>query len=101
GHGSKANHLVAFLRRLEGTNLLVIVPRLVGSLLGEAKSPPIGPEVWEDTYILLPSCNCSKLYCNVFTGEVLEPRQARELRMDASAGFAEFPVALFLNQEIR
>jgi (1->4)-alpha-D-glucan 1-alpha-D-glucosylmutase len=97
-HGSKANHVIAFLRRLEGTSALVIVPRLVASLPNESSSPPIGPEVWEDTYILLPSCNCSNSYQNVFTRQIVDPRQTGDqLRVDASTAFADFPVALFLN----
>ncbi len=97
-HGSKANHVVAFLRRFEQANALVVVPRLVAGLLNESSDPPIGPEVWEDTVISLPSCNCSKSYRNLFTGQVVEPGQTGDLlRIDASTAFADFPVALFSN----
>jgi (1->4)-alpha-D-glucan 1-alpha-D-glucosylmutase len=97
-HGSKANHVIAFLRRLDGMSALVVVPRLVASLLNESSSPPIGLEVWADTYILLPSCNCSNSYRNVFTGQIVDPHQTGDqLRVDAPTAFADFPVGLFLN----
>ena len=34
--GERANHVVAFMRRSESANVLVVVPRLVASLLGDS-----------------------------------------------------------------
>ena len=52
--GAKANHLVAFIRTVEGKSVLVIVPRLVGALLGDSIVPPIGRDIWKDTIVHVP-----------------------------------------------
>jgi len=95
--GAKANHALAFIRRFEGVNALVIVPRLIGGLVKQLEGSPTGPEVWQDTHILLPSCPCSTAYRNLFTGDAPElTKTSDQLRMDLSTAFAEFPVALYL-----
>jgi (1->4)-alpha-D-glucan 1-alpha-D-glucosylmutase len=67
--GAKADHLVAFVRSGERTNVLVVVPRLVAGLLGDSDVPPIGPNVWGNTEILLPSRISCESYQNAFTEE--------------------------------
>jgi len=104
--GAKANHVVAFTRKFEATSVLVIVPRLVASLLNDNDTsidhPPIGPKVWEDTHVLLPSCDGSEKYRNAFTGEVLDvqkldlQKNGANAKVDVSKALAEFPVALCL-----
>ena len=109
--GAKANHVVAFTRKLEATSVLVIVPRLIASLLNDNDTnidlPPIGPNVWEDTHVLLPSCDGSEKYRNAFTGEVLElqtldvkklelQKNGPNAKVDVSKVLAKFPVALCL-----
>ena len=103
--GAKAKHVVAFMRRFEATSVLVIVPRLIASLLNENDNdfdlPPIGPKVWQDTHLLLPSPDSSE-YQNAFTGEVLNwqkddlQKNGGAARVDVSKVLAEFPVALLL-----
>src|SRR5262249_50630605 len=51
--GARANHVIAFARRLHDQWCIVAVPRLVASLV-RAGSPPIGEKVWLDTRIELP-----------------------------------------------
>jgi len=100
-HGPKANHVIAFIRRLEATSALVVVPRLVAGLLGDAESPPIGIEIWKDTHILLPSCGCSKNYRNAFTGDVQNLcKTGTQSTLEISNAFAEFPVALYFNDAL-
>jgi (1->4)-alpha-D-glucan 1-alpha-D-glucosylmutase len=95
--GTKANHVVAFARKFENSSVVVVVPRLVASLLNEREMPPIGPAVWEDTRIVVPSCPCSATYRNVFTGESLElPETAHYGRIAVAEALAQFPVAVFL-----
>ena len=101
--GAKASHVVAFARKSEATSVLVIVPRLLASLLDdhEIDLPPIGPQIWEDTHVLLPSWDSSENYRNVFTGEVLDVQKISEkngefVKVDVSQLLAEFPVALCL-----
>jgi (1->4)-alpha-D-glucan 1-alpha-D-glucosylmutase len=104
--GAKASHVVAFIRKLEAASVLIIVPRLIASLLyGNDKDrdidlPPLGPKVWEDTHVLLPSCSCSENYRNAFTGEVVDLQKLERqkngdyAKIDISQVFAKFPVAL-------
>jgi len=105
--GAKANHVVAFLRSSEGASVLVIVPRLIGTLLNKNNDndtmnlPPIGSEVWSDTYVLLPSTHSCESYRNAFTGETLEMQQMDShngefVGIDVSQVLGKFPVALYL-----
>jgi (1->4)-alpha-D-glucan 1-alpha-D-glucosylmutase len=96
--GARANHVVAFIRKLESESVLVAAPRLAASLLGDSDLPPIGPEIWQDTEILLPS-SISRVECrNAFTGERVQLTEFRA-RIAVSELFRHFPVAVcILNQ---
>jgi (1->4)-alpha-D-glucan 1-alpha-D-glucosylmutase len=94
--GSKADHVIAFARKFEGTSVIVVVPRLVASLLNDSDIdlPPIGARIWQDTQVLLP-CACREACRNVFTGKALELVKADgQTKIDVSSALAEFPVAL-------
>src|SRR5712692_5412490 len=95
--GAKANHVVAFARKSRITRALVVVPRLVAGLLNDIDLPPIGPRIWEDTYVMLPLRGCSETCRNAFTGEVLDLEKTDEYaKIGVSKALAEFPVALCL-----
>jgi hypothetical protein len=75
-------------------------------LLKDADLPPIGPEVWKDTQVLLP-CDCRAQCRNILTGKDLDlittgdnsPAEAfrqTQTRISVSAALSEFPVALCL-----
>jgi (1->4)-alpha-D-glucan 1-alpha-D-glucosylmutase len=53
--GEHASHLCAFARKHEDALAIVVVPRLTARLLGEREGLPLGPEVWSDTAIELPT----------------------------------------------
>jgi (1->4)-alpha-D-glucan 1-alpha-D-glucosylmutase len=98
--GAKADHVVAFARKMGSASAFVVVPRLIATLLapwlatlreGEAISP-VGGEVWEDTSLTLPSSGGTR-YRNVFTGQVLNVSASINL----AATLAEFPVALYVS----
>ncbi|HTU41294.1 MAG TPA: malto-oligosyltrehalose synthase [Candidatus Aquilonibacter sp.] len=74
--GAHANHLVAFIRTANQRSLLVIVPRLIASLLGDSIVPPIGPDIWKDTMVHLPDSASFRTSRNVFTDEVLDDFQS-------------------------
>jgi (1->4)-alpha-D-glucan 1-alpha-D-glucosylmutase len=105
--GAKANHVIAFARKVEGTSVIVIVPRLIATLLNDVDVPPTGPQIWQDTHVLFP-CDCREKCENVLTGKELELVQTEDrndghasglARISVSAALAEFPVALcLLNQ---
>jgi len=73
----------------------VIVPRLVAELLDDLDLPPLGPEIWADTRIVLPPGNPAEAYRNVLTGEDQSPHSvAGKTTIDAAKMFSEFPVTL-------
>jgi (1->4)-alpha-D-glucan 1-alpha-D-glucosylmutase len=69
--GAKRDHVCAFARAAGDEVYLVIVPRLVVRLTGGAMRPPLGPEVWGKTRLLLPSHLAGTSYQNLFTGEIV------------------------------
>jgi (1->4)-alpha-D-glucan 1-alpha-D-glucosylmutase len=93
--GARADHLVAFVRSGERNNVLMVVPRLVASLLGDTDVPPIGPNVWEDTEILLPSRIARENYQNAFTEENASFSK-RDGKISVSELLRHFPAALCL-----
>jgi (1->4)-alpha-D-glucan 1-alpha-D-glucosylmutase len=91
--GTRANHVVAFLRNDDHTSVLVVAPRLVAGLLGDSDLPPLGSTVWEETHVLLPHPGSFETYRNAFTGAV-KPLPGAEARIPLSELLADFPVAL-------
>jgi len=95
GQGSKQDHLVAFARLHGEQATVTVVPRLVASLTDDPKRPPVGPEVWEDTWVIVPSWRPDSPYRNLFTGERLSSRTTGERQMlPVAAVLRECPVAL-------
>lgn len=52
--GRSAEHVVAFLRSLEGAALLTVVPRLPAKLLGNGDAITFPARAWQDTELVLP-----------------------------------------------
>jgi (1->4)-alpha-D-glucan 1-alpha-D-glucosylmutase len=93
--GTKADHVVAFVRMSAKSNVLVVVPYLVAGLLDDANDPPVGERVWQDTDIVLPFCTCSDKYRNILTGEVLETQKIDGgEKISVCRVLADFPVAV-------
>jgi (1->4)-alpha-D-glucan 1-alpha-D-glucosylmutase len=93
--GAKADRVVAFVKKLGASIVLVVVPRLVAGLLSDFASPPIGEQVWGDTRIVLPFH--SEGFRNILTGEALRPEQtAGQAKLPVAKLLGEFPVALCL-----
>jgi (1->4)-alpha-D-glucan 1-alpha-D-glucosylmutase len=101
--GAKQEHVCAFVctsgRRRGATppdaEIVVVVPRLVTRLTGGVEQPPLGAEIWQDTWLELPQAAVGQQYANLFTGEILtvEEREGRT-GMSLAAIMAVFPVAL-------
>ena len=93
--GPKAQHVIAFARRLSNVTIVVAVPRLIAGLLGDLNVPPTGENVWQDTRIVVPQLDHGKNLRNVLTGEILPIDQNHEaFGLRASALFSRFPVAV-------
>jgi (1->4)-alpha-D-glucan 1-alpha-D-glucosylmutase len=98
--GSRAEHVCAFRRRHNGSELIAVAPRLVAGLSREQDSPPLG-KVWKDTRLLLPEDSAGAGYRNVLTGAELAPAAAKGTApagLDLSAICADLPVALLVKQ---
>ncbi|MBM3879250.1 MAG: malto-oligosyltrehalose synthase [Verrucomicrobia bacterium] len=93
--GPQAARVVAFARVLGARVAVVVVPRQLLGLGGEAGAWPVGGAVWGDTQVEVPAGCGQGAYVNVLTGETV----AVEARADGGAlrlaeALARFPVAL-------
>jgi len=90
--GSRAEHVIAFGRRLERDAVIAVAPRFLARL--HLPSPPVGP-VWAGTWLALPDGWGFRACRNVLTGETVDvvTREGRPaLAMESALG--AFPVAL-------
>jgi (1->4)-alpha-D-glucan 1-alpha-D-glucosylmutase len=93
--GPVAEHVVAFARRDAENEFITVVPRLVVGLTCKELVDPIGPEVWDDTRLLLPDVKPSTRYRDVFSGETIAAAisdNGASLRLGDI--FAAYPFAL-------
>ena len=93
--GALAEHLCAFARVADGAAAITVVPRLLTRLLPRAGAAPLGPDVWQDSALLVPGLRPGRRCRNVFTGEVhtLAAYQG-QAALPLAQVFAHFPVAL-------
>lgn len=78
-HGSKRDHLVAFVRRLGSAEVLVLGPRFFsgfhqGGVKRKSVEQNSGPLEWEDTRIDFHPAGSR--YRNVFTGKIIGPEDS-------------------------
>ena len=93
--GAQSEHVLAFVRKDDRASVLVVVPRLISSLIGENDVPPIGTGIWGDTQLLIPSLGQGGEYRNVFTGESGHVAAGgRYGTVLVGTIFEQFPVAL-------
>ena len=93
--GPRGEHLVAFARRGEGAEALVVVPRLFAALCDiEHGELPLGEKVWSGTAVTAPDGSSGRVWRNALTGERVQAREGAGL--PASELLASFPVALLL-----
>lgn len=93
--GAKKDNLCAFARIRGEQAIVAVVPRLVARLIPDAKTPPLGREVWGNTWVTVPSWRPGSPYRNLFTGETMtsETRNGQQA-VHLAQVFSEFPVAL-------
>jgi (1->4)-alpha-D-glucan 1-alpha-D-glucosylmutase len=90
--GVRAGHLFCFARVGDGAAAVIAVPRLIATLSRAGDRPPVGPEVWGDTFIVLPPELARRPWTNVLTGEKLE--SPTDGGLPAASVLGSFPVAL-------
>lgn len=93
--GNKKDHVCAFARIYQDQAVVAVVPRLVAGLMPDGKTPPIGSDVWGDTWVTVPSWRSASRYRNIFTGEVLSTTATDDRQtLPLAQILSEFPVGL-------
>lgn len=93
-HGQRCENIVAFAREHEGRKVIVAVPRLCATLLGENFDNPCAEALWDDTHLEIPAAE-RRCYRHVFTGECIPvDRGSAYSSVPAAKLFRYFPVAL-------
>ncbi len=91
--GERSDHVVAFARRYGGQAALVLAPRMVVGLIGEAERLPVGTAVWGDTALPMPAGAAPGDYRNVLTGEIL---RLQGPTVQVAAALTTLPVGLWI-----
>ncbi len=100
--GGRRDSIFAFARCHANRMAITCVPRLIAPLAFERMAPPIGPDVWSDTRIELPSAilagaNALPTFRNVFTGDsIVADRVGNVVAIPVGTLLAQFPVALLV-----
>ncbi len=77
--GSRRSHVLAFARRFEDQEVVVVVPRLTAGLTKDDDRAPLG-ESWGDTRLALGDARGGGQYRDVFTGETIIGTEMRICR---------------------
>jgi (1->4)-alpha-D-glucan 1-alpha-D-glucosylmutase len=94
-NGERAEQVCAFVRQFGGEVVLVVVPRLLGGLMGEAGEIPLGTAVWGDTWIEVPPERMRDRWSNVLVERDLAARFCGEgSGLSVGEIFDGFPYAL-------
>lgn len=88
--GKYGEHIIAFARSYDRTTAIAIAPRFFTSLI-QVGEYPLG-EIWQDTYIQLPSETSSK-WEDTITSQTIQT----DGQLQIAATLKEFPVALLIN----
>jgi (1->4)-alpha-D-glucan 1-alpha-D-glucosylmutase len=97
--GSHSKHVLAFVRRLGSSQIIVVVPRLCARLLAAEIRLPVSESVWGNTAIQVPGPG-KPSFRNVLTGEMLSARhEDGNLELSLASVLGEFPIAV-LNQQL-
>lgn len=95
--GPHAANVVAFARRHEQDEVIVVTPRLFAGLLRNTATPT--DELWSDDLLLLTDATIGTSYTQLFTDarvQVIEHNGRAAVSL--AAIFADFPVAVLLRQ---
>ena len=96
--GEHRRHVVALSRRWAGRTVLAVVPRLVSRMMGpEASRPPLGPEAWGETRLVLPRPAHPGRWRDLMTDRVIEAHahEGRQV-LDVGSIFRDLPVAMLV-----
>ena len=93
--GRRRSHLCAFARLHQDQAVVTVVPRLTANLNIGSEHSTHERDLWEDTWITVPSWKAGSQYLNMLTGERLETMTQGERQvLGASQVLNHCPVAL-------
>ena len=93
--GTKAEHVCAYARTLDGESVTVVAPRLVAGLTGGVERLPTGAAVWGDTWLPLSHRTVGARLRDVLTGDDIAVAARDGVTGVALADvLVRFPVAL-------
>jgi (1->4)-alpha-D-glucan 1-alpha-D-glucosylmutase len=90
--GERAEHVIAFARRLGDAAAIAVAPRWSTRLPGEGF--PLGAGPWSDTRVLLPADLAGRRFVDRITGAPRDVGGAGAALLPAAALFDRFPAAL-------
>jgi (1->4)-alpha-D-glucan 1-alpha-D-glucosylmutase len=93
--GNLKEYVCAFARQKEEKTVLVIVPRFLSHLIRDTGEVPLGENVWEESWVVLPKEINGGTFRNLFTDETIEKvKRDGEGLLSLGEVFANFPVAM-------
>ncbi len=93
--GDKANNVCSFSRKSGDSTVVVVAPRFFTRLIQQPESLPLGKDVWQDSFVILPFEEAGMKYRNIFTGETVTiVKHTESTVLYVSEILAHFPVAL-------
>ncbi|HUE89511.1 MAG TPA: malto-oligosyltrehalose synthase [Vicinamibacterales bacterium] len=88
-------HVIAFSRRRDDQELIVVVPRFLAAMMGGVPGTPLGAERWKMAGIRLPRRLARARLLNVFTNEMVEPLVHRDVSwLLVATALQSWPVAM-------
>jgi (1->4)-alpha-D-glucan 1-alpha-D-glucosylmutase len=90
--GDRANHLVAFARRLDSDIGIIVVPRLAQALVGDGDRITCDPAAWEGCALTLDRA-WPVVWRNIFSDETI---RAAEQQIEVKTILSRCPVALLI-----
>jgi (1->4)-alpha-D-glucan 1-alpha-D-glucosylmutase len=92
-------HVVAFIRRREREELVVVAPRFMAAMMGGVPRTPLGGQAWKMAGIRLPRRLARARLTNVFTQEVVEPLVHRDVAwLLVATALQSWPVAMLTTE---
>jgi (1->4)-alpha-D-glucan 1-alpha-D-glucosylmutase len=95
--GENSEHVIAFGRQHKGRTIVVAVPRLCATLMGERYESVCEEEIWRNSTIDLPIDGISCFH-NLFTAECLPAKEGESSTLQLADVFRNFPVALLASE---
>ncbi|HEY4369403.1 MAG TPA: malto-oligosyltrehalose synthase [Steroidobacteraceae bacterium] len=93
-YGDRQEHLLAFARSHENTQIVVIVPRWLFTLMNGEQRSPVG-SVWGDTRIRLDAAQGNEPFIEALSGNAIEPdRDDSGTYIAVANALARFPLAV-------